>query len=362
MTKPMTKSTKYMTNKKKFRLPNGFGSIVRRDDGNRRKPFEVRKSVDGKQKTLGFFATYEEAIGFLVDYNKNPSLFTPQLITFSEVYNLMAGERFKKLAKATTANYKAVYKYCHKLYSKRFTEVTIQDLQNVIHVMSEQGVKYASQKKCRQLMHHMYTYAVKYKYIKPSEDISGYVEIDNKVITYKKSPFNTRQLNRVKKLANSSEPLAPCAMCVVMMCYSGPRPTEFISVLKQDVKLKQRYFIIRESKTEAGRNRAVPIHKKTLPYFELWMSRQGKYLIGDDNGDKLTYHRFRNMFDKVMQETRCNHTPHECRHTCATMLDNVNANETATKRILGHSVQGITKGVYTHKDLHQLKKAIDLLR
>ena len=68
------------------------------------------------------------------------------------------------------------------------------------------------------------------------------------------------------------------------------------------------------------------------------------------------------MFDKVMQETRCNHTPHECRHTCATMLDNANANETATKRILGHSVQGITKGVYTHKDLHQLKKAIDLLR
>ena len=358
MTKPMTS----MTNKKKFRLPNGFGSIIRRDDGNRRKPYEVRKSVNGKQKTLGFYSTYEEAIGFLVDYNKNPSLFTPQLITFSEMYNLMGGERFKKLAKATVANYKAVYKYCHKLYSKRFVEITIQDLQEVIHVMSEQGVKYASQKKCRQLMHHMYTYAVKYKYIKPSEDISGYVEIDNKVITYKKSPFNTRQLNRVKKLANSDEPLAPWAMCVVMMCYAGPRPTEFISVSKQDVKLKQRYFIIRESKTEAGRNRAVPIHKHTLPYFEFWMNRQGKYLICDESGNKLTYHRFRNMFDKVMQETRCNHTPHECRHTCATMLDNVNANETATKRILGHSVQGITKGVYTHKDLHQLKKAIDLLR
>lgn len=348
--------------KKRLRLPNGFGSIVLRADKNRRKPYEVRKTLNNKQKTLGFYSTFEEALGFLVDYNKNPSLFTPQLITFSEIYQLMAGERFKKLAKATVANYKAVYKYCNKLYNKRFVEITIQDLQDVIHQMSHQGVKYASQKKCRQLMHHIYTYAVKYKYIKPSEDISSYIEIDQKVLTYKKSPFNTRQLNRVKKLANSDAELAPWAMCVVMMCYAGPRPSEFLSILKQDVKLKQRYFVIRESKTEAGRNRAVPISRRTLPYFEYWMERPGKHLIVDDKANKLTYHRFRNMFDKVMEVSRCNHTPHECRHTCATMLDNASANETATKRILGHSVQGITKGVYTHKDLHQLKKAIDLLR
>lgn len=49
------------------------------------------------------------------------------------------------------------------------------------------------------------------------------------------------------------------------------------------------------------------------------------------------------------------------RHTCATMLDNAGANETAVKRILGHASQGVTKGVYTHKSLHELKKAIDMI-
>lgn len=41
--------------------------------------------------------------------------------------------------------------------------------------------------------------------------------------------------------------------------------------------------------------------------------------------------------------------------------DNAGANETAVKRILGHASQGVTKGVYTHKSLHELKKAIDMI-
>ena len=62
-----------------------------------------------------------------------------------------------------------------------------------------------------------------------------------------------------------------------------------------------------------------------------------------------------------MAETRCVHKPHECRHTCATWLDDKGANKLSIKRILGHASQDVTDGVYTHKDLRQLKKAIDML-
>ena len=91
------------------------------------------------------------------------------------------------------------------------------------------------------------------------------------------------------------------------------------------------------------------------------MDKPGKTLITVDDGVALSYHRFRTRFDNVMDATNCHHTPHECRHTCATMLDNAGANETTVKRILGHASQGITKGVYTHKSLHELKKAIDMI-
>ena len=237
----------------------------------------------------------------------------------------------------------------------------ISDLQDVIRAMSRAKIGYASQKKCRQLLHNLYTYAVKYEIISASADISKYIDIDKKKIVYPKSPFNTRQLNRVKRLAESSDTLSRWAKVVVIMIYSGVRPSEMLAVKKCDVKLKQRYFIVRESKTEAGENRAIPISRKALPYFQQWMQDNGKTLITDDTGEQLSYHRFRTRFDNVMAVTSCHHTPHECRHTCATLLDNAGANDTAVKRILGHASPGVTKGTYTHKSLHELKKAIDMI-
>lgn len=345
---------------KRFKLPNGFGSVVFYS-GNRRNPWIVKKTIHGKQKIIGQFATYEDGISFLVEYNKNPALFTPSLITFKEIYGLMAAEKYPKIAKSTAANYTAAYKHCQSLYSKKFVEIKIGDLQNIINTMSIQGVGYATQKKCRQLLHHMYNYAIKYEIIPVTSDISRYIDIDQKEIVYPKKPFNTRQINRIKKLADSNEPLSNWAKTILMLIYSGARTGEFLSVLKSDVKIQQRYYIIRDSKTAAGRNRAVPINKKTLPYFKEWISTKGKTLITNNDGSKLTYHQYRSLFDRVMIETRCKHTPHECRHTCATLLDNAGANDTAIKRILGHASQGVTKGVYTHKSIHELKKAIDLI-
>lgn len=348
--------------KKNLRLPNGFGSIVLRTDGQRRNPYMIRKWIGGRQKIIGSAPTYEAALTFLVDYNKDPALLDPDKMTFSQVYDLVAAERFTKLAKNTVANYTAAYKHCSPLYDKVFAKLTIADLQAIVVAMGDIGVGYASQKKLRQLFHHMYTYARKYSIVGQTVDVAQFIDIDKKVIVYQKKPFNTRQLNRVKAIADDTDNLlAPWAMAVVMLIYGGPRCGEFIKVCKSDVKLKQRYYIIRDSKTAAGRNRAVPIHRKVLPYFRYWMERPGKTLIATTDGKPLTYHTFRTQFDKVMTASKCHHTPHECRHTCATWLDNAGANDTAIKRILGHASQGVTKGVYTHKSLHELKRAIDLL-
>ena len=344
-----------------MKLPNGFGSVTKRTDGNRRNPYIVRKTIQGKQTIIGSFATYAEAIAFLVEYNKNPHIYSPSQITFAELYHLMAAERYPKLAASTCNNYKAAFNHCSELADKPFVQLRISDLQGCIRAVSGKGIGYATQKKVRQLLHHIYSYAVKYEFIPASADVTRYIDLDKHKAKYPKNPFNTRQLNRVKALITDDNELGKWAMCVVMMCYCGTRPSEFIAIQKQDVKLRQRYFIVRDSKTEAGRNRMVPISRKTLPYFEHWMMQRGKSLIADEEGNQLNYHRFRSRFDNVMKASKCKHTPHECRHTCATWLDNKGANEVATKKILGHACQGITKSVYTHKGLRELKKAIDLL-
>ena len=55
-------------NNKRLKLPNGFGSITKKS-GRRRRPYEIRKFIDGRQKVIGYETTYESALAFLCEYN-----------------------------------------------------------------------------------------------------------------------------------------------------------------------------------------------------------------------------------------------------------------------------------------------------
>lgn len=346
--------------KKRMKLPNNFGSIIKLP-GRRRKPWAVRKKIDGHYKYLGYFETYEKALTFLVEYNKDPSVYAPSLITFAEIYQQEMAERCKKIQPVTARSYRTAFNNCTTIHNRKFLTLKVSDLQGVINALSERGVGQPKQKKVRQLFHNLYAYAVKYQLIPQTADISHFIDVDKYKPKVIKKPFNTRQLNRVKALAATADPLAPWATAVLMMCYAGTRPSEFLRIKKSDVKLKSRIFTIGKSKTAAGENRIIPISIKTLPYFEAWMAKPGTTLITDDDGNSLSYGRFARRFRKVMIASSCKHTPHECRHTTATNFNNKGANPTSVKRILGHADKDVTTGVYTHKDIRQLKKAVDLL-
>ena len=272
--------------RKRMKLPNNFGSIVKLP-GRRRKPWAARKKIDEKYRYLGYFDTYEAALTFLVEYNKDPSVYAPSLVTFAEIYQQEITERSKKIAPVTVRSYRTAFNNCTALHSRKFLSLKVTDLQGVINALSERGIGQPAQKKVRQLFHNIYSYAVKYQLIPQTADISHFVDVDKYKPKYIKTPFNTRQLNRVKALAETSDPLALWATAVLMMCYAGTRPSEFLRIKKSDVKLKSRVFTIGQSKTAAGTNRLIPISLKTMPYFEKWMERPGATLITDDEGNSL---------------------------------------------------------------------------
>ena len=65
-----------------MRLPNGFGSVYKLS-GNRRRPFVVKKTINGKQRPLGYFETHDAALTFLLKYNHEPTGLTA---TFADIY------------------------------------------------------------------------------------------------------------------------------------------------------------------------------------------------------------------------------------------------------------------------------------
>lgn len=128
-------------------------------------------------------------------------------------------------------------------------------------------------------------------------------------------------------------------------------------------------------KTDAGKNRIIPLHHAIIPLIEARLSQNRKYLITNKFGNQYTravYHS--SNWNTVMQHMQLNHSPHDCRYTFASLADSVGMNETCKKLIMGHALPNkdgtafktggrsdVTRDVYTEKTIAELVAAVDLL-
>ena len=152
----------------------------------------------------------------------------------------------------------------------------------------------------------------------------------------------------------------PMMDSVLVMLYTGVRINELLSIKVDDVHLEERWIDIQGTKTKAAR-RAVPIHKKILPLLEARLKNcKSKYLFHDNEGNKLTYSRYMDNFYKpFMDRFNIERTPHECRHTFATIAAASDMNVTLKKKIIGHASADITEDTYTHAYIKDLIAEID---
>ena len=170
-------------------------------------------------------------------------------------------------------------------------------------------------------------------------------------------PFSRQKINRLWQHVGE-----PGVDTVLILLYTGMRVGEMLALQKSDVNMRQHYIRITKSKTEAG-IRIIPIHHRITPLIDARMRTPGIPLIANDNGNEYSYGSYCILWRQVMHLIHAEgHTTHDCRHTVATLLDNAGANETAKRRILGHAGGDVTERVYTHKNIRQLRKCIELLK
>lgn len=138
---------------------------------------------------------------------------------------------------------------------------------------------------------------------------------------------------------------------ILIMIHTGVRTMDLLNPIEYHL---DDGYIVCSSKTEAGRDRIVPLHANIANLVKLKYSKHNRIF----SEDKMSLDIFRRRFKKVMEELRMDHVPHDTRHTFISIIDNTVANEVAVQRIVGHSSKGITKKTYTHKDVEDLKKAM----
>lgn len=326
-----------------MKLPNGFGTCYKLS-GNRRRPWVVKKTINGHQKTLGYFATYVEGLSHLFAVNETDTMQAE--IPFSAIYERWKKEHFPGLSVSSQKAYEICFKHLSPLHSRPFSSLRYRDLQAAIDDVKKIA-GYATQKKVKGLLEQLYDYAIRYDIV--TTDYASRLSIDPYIQVHKKKPFTVRERNRL--WANLGTPFA---VDILILIYTGLRCGEYLNIKASDVKIRQRCLVIRKSKTRAG-IRQVPVSKKIWP-FVLARIQESTWLC-----PCRSYDAFRRQWDKVMKTLSMHHTPHEARHTAASMLDSAGINDTVVKMILGHARKGVTKAVYTHKTLSELRKAVDIL-
>lgn len=338
--------------------PNGYGCI-KKLSGNRRRPYIFVISEQGKQRVIGAFSSHVEALIFQTDYNRahgRPRL-SDNKITWAELYHRWLPTHIEHTgpSASTISGYHAAYLHCASLYDMEVAKIKYRNLQEVVDRMKKHGLSYSSCKKVRSLLSLTFKYALRMKYTHRSFD--RLIQIGKNKPVRPHHPFSRQKINRLWQNVDT-----PGTDTVLMLIYSGIRVNELLHLRKADVHRRQRFFDIRHSKTAAG-IRIIPIHDRIWPLIESRMNQPGEYLISDPYGCPYSYARYCTLWQHVMTAIRgTGHTTHDCRHTCATLLDNAGANPNAVRRILGHAGGDVTDRVYTHKAIRQLRKAINLIK
>lgn len=338
-----------------MRLPNGYGGVVNLGK-NRRRPFAVRITADwtaeGKAvyKYLSYHNTRKEALQALAEYNNNPYDLVNAQLTFAEVYQLWADRELVDVSNSKKLSYTTAYKRCESLYKLKIKDIRAMHLQKILDNNSDMSI--SSLNNLRKLFSQVFKFAIKNDFI--NKDYSKFVTASSNTTKKEKHDFSEDEIAILWQHTDEFY-----IKMLLILIYTGFRINELLSLRIENIDIDSR-IMKGGSKTKAGKDRLVPIHKRILPFIIELYKAKNEYLYCDEKG-KLKYQPVRNNIEKILSKLNMSHTPHECRHTTATLLDRYGANPVSIKKILGHSTNDITSSVYIHKSIDELIQAIDLI-
>ena len=333
--------------------PNGYGSVVKLS-GNRRNPYAVRKTIGFNEKGhpiyvfIGYTPTREEGLVMLAKYNSNPYSLEDANITTKELYERWLAAQEEKLSKALVGSMKSAWKHCAEVYGLKYRTLKSHNIQSCIDNCQR---SYSTKAAIKNLFAHLDRFAMELDIITRQRSLMVTVP---PIPETNRKPFTAEEITALWENVS-----VRWVDTVLIYIYTGMRISELLSIKKSDVNLNER-IMTGCTKTQSGKNRVIPIHKKILPFIEYYMKQEGEYLI-TDNGEKLSKSRYYTQWGKIMAYFHMEHTPHECRHTFRSMLDSAGANKRCIDLIMGHKSKDVGERVYTHKTVQELKEAIALI-
>lgn len=349
------------------RRANGSGSVYKLSE-NRRNPWGASVYKNGKRVFLGTFAKASEAEAAIVRF-KDDELSDKINYTVEHVHTEWQKVHYRDLTKSGEDGYNSAWNYLQCFRNKKMRELKSAEVQSLIDEIAQQKSRSVCEK-VRQLYSQLCKWAMKEDII--NKNYAQFIKLPKSHKT-EKEIFKQAEIDLIKDHDNDQT-----AQIILTMIYSGLRINELFDIEICNVHLDEGYMI-GGLKTEAGRDRIIPINRHIRPYIEGWYSGSDnvgkyKYLVRNESGQRINdanwrkrkfYPFLRSLGILGEEEGTTGHpprlTPHSCRHTYASLAVQANIPEELLKTLIGHADYSTTINLYNHDDISDLKKAAELI-
>lgn len=328
---------------------NGTGTITKLS-GNRSKPWMARKN----DVCIGTFATRPEAqkaLERLTDVTVNDKF----NMTFAQVYERWHEEHRRNISVSMDQNYQLAYKQCAKLHCMPMRKILRSDYQACIIALEMQGKSKSTCNKLRVLLGQLGRWAMEegITLTNPAEDLN--------TVAKQKS---TREIFTEDDIAAIKKSQLHAADVALILISCGCRPGELFSVPL--VNCREDHFI-GGSKTEAGKNRVIPVGPDGIEAYKRIRSKAiaegGALLIDGYDGQNRTAPNYTKRDWRFLMEEigREGMTPYSCRHTFITRAIRSGVELPVLEAIVGHVDRETTK-IYTHLHANDLVEAVQVMK
>lgn len=328
---------------------NGTGGISHLS-GNRAKPWMARKNG----VSIGTFSTRTEAqkaLERLTDVTVNEKF----NMTFAQVYERWHAEHQREISASMDGNYRLAYKQCPQLHNMPMRKILRSDYQAAIIALEVKGLSKSSCNKLRVLFSQLGRWALDegITLTNPAEELT--------TVAKQKSTREIFTEDEIRAIQKSTCPAADIAL-ILISC--GCRPGELFSVPL--VNCREDHFI-GGSKTDAGKNRVIPIGPDGLAAYQKLRAKalaDGATLLidGYEGQNKTAPNYTKRDWRDLMQEIgREGMTPYSCRHTFITRAIRSGVDLPTLEAIVGHVDRETTK-IYTHLHADDLVSAVQVMK
>lgn len=359
---------------------NGSGSIVRRKRANGIKYVAYAPAtyerVDGERKvirqTIGIFDRKSDARSALEDFLKHPT--SKFNYTLRMIYEEWSDISFADIAKQTQTNYTTCWEKISGCLSpciadKQIREITTAELRRLLDYYTEEYITLDPETgdeitkkplsksyitKIKALLTQLYSYAVENNIV--DRNYASLVKLP-KMDESKARAFTDLEFAKLQKAWSTT----PGGDACLVLCYTGFRVSEFCQLTRFSYDPKKQ-ILTGGIKTDAGKDRVVPVHPKILPIIERWYKASKGPLYPRKNGKPYDKDSFRNdVWRPCMTALGLpdDLTPHSARHTCGTRLSAAGAKAEDIQRIMGHADYSVTANTYINQDVSALRNAIE---